>query len=80
MFELRVADNFEGVDEDSIYTHGRYKTWDEAVQAAKDLVDCSLVNDQRSTINDQRSINIYASNRLSLQTHLQRFVYFVYTT
>ncbi|MEC8444091.1 MAG: hypothetical protein VXZ05_07780 [Pseudomonadota bacterium] len=44
MFELRVADNYDGVDEDNIYTHGRYKTWDEAVQAAKDLVDCSLAD------------------------------------
>jgi hypothetical protein len=30
------------VDDDSIYTHGRFHSWEEAVQAAKDIVDSCL--------------------------------------
>ncbi len=42
MFEVRVADNFHYMDEDEIYTHGRFETWPDAVAAAQRIVDRCL--------------------------------------
>ncbi len=45
MFVVRVADNFHYMDESEIYTHGEFTTWDEAVIAAKNIVDRCLIED-----------------------------------
>ncbi len=42
MFSVRVWDNFHYMDEDEAYIRGEYPTWDEAVAAARRLVDLSL--------------------------------------
>jgi hypothetical protein len=36
---VRVDDNFHYMDKDARYTHGEYATFDEALQAAKEIVD-----------------------------------------
>ena len=42
MYVVRVTDNFQYMDDEETYTHGEYQTWEEAVAAARRLVDRSL--------------------------------------
>jgi hypothetical protein len=42
MFSVRAADNFHYMDESETYTHGNFSSWDEAVAAARKVVDDSL--------------------------------------
>jgi len=39
MYTVRVDDNYHYMDESERFTLGEYETWDEAVAAAKKLVD-----------------------------------------
>ena len=50
MFTVRVADNFHYMDEDEVYTLGEFATWDEAVAAAKGIVDRCLAHNLEAGI------------------------------
>lgn len=60
MFIVRVADNFHYMDESETYTHGDFPTWDEAVAAARQIVDIYLSdNYQEGMTDDPRDKNIF---------------------
>jgi hypothetical protein len=50
MFVVRVADNFHYMDKSEIYTHGEFATWEEALGAAKRIVDTFLAAEFRPGI------------------------------
>jgi len=47
MFEVRVADNFHYMDEGETYKHGEFASWQEAVAAARHIVDRCLLEAYR---------------------------------
>ena len=48
MFVVRVADNFNYMDEDETSTHGEFATWADAVAAARGIVDRYLTHAYRT--------------------------------
>lgn len=47
-FVVRVADHFHYMDESETYVHGEFGTWEEAVAAARAIVDASLAEHRGS--------------------------------
>ncbi len=50
MFTVQVADNFHYGDKSEIYTHGEFATWEDALAAARRIVDDSLAHHWRQGI------------------------------
>ena len=61
MFKVRVADNFHYIDPDEVYTHGDFSTWEDAVAAAKRIVDSCLAEYFREGMTPDALFSMYTS-------------------
>lgn len=61
MYVVRVADNFHYMDDGEAYVHGEFLTWEEAVAAAREIVDRSLDAEFRSGISAEQLFGRYTS-------------------
>lgn len=58
MYVVKVADNFHYMDESETYTLGTFETWDEALAAAKKVVDDCLAHHYQTGLNAE---DLYSS-------------------
>src|SRR5215831_4443497 len=59
-FHLRVYDNFHYMDESEAYNHGQYKTYEEAIVAAKAIVEEFFVHNWKSGVTAGDLLGQYA--------------------
>lgn len=59
MYTVQVDDNYHYMDETERYTLGKYETWEEAVAAAKKLVDASLADSYKPGMSAESLYSAY---------------------
>ncbi|MHC4183907.1 MAG: hypothetical protein ACYSR0_11215 [Planctomycetota bacterium] len=60
MFYLRIYDNFHHMDESSAYNHGKYKTYELALGAARSLVREFFIENRRSGMTKEELLAAYS--------------------